>query len=87
VPEDEELTKLNDERVEDEGQPQEVPELSALSSKEREGELWVEDWIRIFSDGSVTNPTDKRLARGGCGIYFGKKASLQHVSGGERNKN
>ena len=33
--------------------------------------MWVEGWLRVFTDGSVSDPPDLRLALGGCAIYSG----------------
>ncbi len=42
-----------------------VPGLSPLELVQRLHELLQDDWIRIFTGGSVYFPTDKKLARGG----------------------
>ena len=48
------------------------PTLSSLSNAQRTDELWEDGWLRVFTDGSVSNPSDPRLALGGGGIYFGR---------------
>ncbi len=58
-------------RHENEGIPEAFP-LYFLSPEDRVDELWVDELIRIFSDGSVDYPADFRLSRVGAGIFFWK---------------
>ena len=72
MPEDKELiVEVDNSRHENEGIP-EAPPLDLLSPEDRVDELWVDEFIRIFSDGSVDYPADFRLSRSGAGIFFGK---------------
>ena len=72
VPESAELTAINDAKVDDEGDAAEVPQLETLSGEQRQNEIWQEGWLRIFTDGGVSNPDDNRVSIGGCGIAFGQ---------------
>ena len=49
-----------------------IPPLVVLKEEERSGEWWSDDWLRIFTDGGAVGPDDTKVARGGCGIFFGQ---------------
>ena len=71
VPGSSQLIQWHDHKQEDEGDAAEVPQLTELPQLSRQDELWHEDWLRIFTDGGVSDPDDCRLSLGGCGVYFG----------------
>lgn len=69
----EELNTFQDAKDEGEGNPGIVHALQGLTQEERVNELWEEGWIWIFTNGSVSDPSDLKLAPGGCAIYLGHK--------------
>ena len=71
VQECDELNRWNDAKDEDERVVAEARQLEELQLHERVGEMWQDDWLRIFTDGGVQDPEDARLSIGECGIFFG----------------
>ena len=58
MPEDKELIdELDNCRHENEEIPEALP-LESLSAEDRIDEFWVDEFIRVFSDGSVDHPAD-----------------------------
>ena len=66
-----ELLAWIDSREDNEGDAAELAELDQLTAEQGIGEIWREDWLRIWTDGRVDNPADHRLTEGGCGINLG----------------
>lgn len=75
VPECKELKQVRGAKEEEEGDPAEAPARQDLIEEERAHELWEEVWLRVCIDGSVSDPSDLRLALGGCAIYCGHNHS------------
>ena len=68
-----EIIDIDDQRhVEEENVPS-LPELTTLSAQERIDEWWEDGWLRLFTDGSVSNPTNPRIDWGGGGLFYGKE--------------
>ena len=71
VPEDTSLLRAKDALLRPQAFPIPSTSRASFSQEVLAGEVQEEGYIRAFSDGSDSHPTDKRISRGGAGVHWG----------------